>query len=166
MNPPVNKNRDNLEAWLDAQLRQLPDRPAPASLAPRVMTALAARAHRPWYARPWLEWPRYARAMSLLAVSFVLGALTYATLHFSEFAAAGTVGARLNVWLAPLEAIWAAGLAVCEALGLLKQQVSVWVWIGLGALGTLMYAVCVGLGTVLYRLAFHKSEAGREHEKH
>lgn len=166
MNPPGNKNGDNLETWLDTQLRQLPDRPAPASLAPRVMTALAARARRPWYARPWLEWPRYARAMSLLAVSFALGALTYATLHFSEFAAAGTVGARLNVWLAPWEAVWAAALAVCEALDLLKEHVSTWVWVGLGVLGALMYAVCIALSTVLYRLAFDQSDAGRSHEMH
>jgi len=50
MNPY--KPESDWEAHLDRQLRELPDRPAPTTLMPRVLAAIRARA-LPWYQRTW-----------------------------------------------------------------------------------------------------------------
>lgn len=162
MNPSRHTSGEDWEAWLDRRLRELPDRPAPASLAPRVLAAVAARARRPWYRRPWLEWPRPVQAASLLAVSFALGALTFALLHLGELAAAESLGAQLRVWWAPVEALAAALGSVVEAVGVLARHLQPRVWLGLGGLAVLMYGTCLSVGTLLYRLAVGVQTRGEE----
>jgi len=51
-----------------------------------------------------------------------------------------------------VEAVRAAAHALAVTLSLLARQVSGTVWLALGGLALLMYAVCMALGTVLYRL--------------
>lgn len=152
MNPTPHSPGEDWEAWLDRQLRQLPDRPAPASLAPRVLAAVTARARRPWYRQPWFAWPRGAQVVALLVLSGALGSLTYALLHLEDFAVAETLAAQFAAWWAPAEAVRAAAHALATTLSLLARQVSGTVWLALGGLAALMYAVCLALGTVLYRL--------------
>lgn len=152
MNPTPHPPGEDWEAWLDRQLRQLPDRPAPASLAPRVLAAVAARARRPWYRQPWFAWPRGAQVLALLVLSGALGSLTYALLHLEDFAAAETLAEQFAAWWAPVEAVRAAAHALVTTLSLLARQVSGTVWVALGGLAVLMYAACLALGTVLYRL--------------
>ncbi len=152
MKPPADQPHENWETILDRRLRELPNRPAPASLAPRVLAAIQARARLPWYRRPWMQWPRGLQAGSLLLVSFVLGALTFASLHFGELGVPDALSGRVNVWLAPVEALWLAGTTLLELALRLAHQINPWIWAGLGLLATGMYATCVGLGTVLYRV--------------
>jgi hypothetical protein len=66
------------------RLQRLPDRPAPVTLMPRVLAAIQAQARLPWYRQPWSTWPHTAQGASLLVLSLLLGALTYACLHFPE----------------------------------------------------------------------------------
>jgi hypothetical protein len=120
------------------------------------MAALAARAHLPWYRRTWGTWPRLVQVGSLLVVSFLLGVLTYAMMHFPELAAGDSLTLQLNSWLEPLRAVWSAGLAVVSAIGSLLPKVGGWVWIAAGALCVALYLMCIGLGTVIYRLASNK----------
>jgi hypothetical protein len=166
MNPSRHSPEENWEAWLDRRLRELPDRPAPASLAPRVLAAVAARAHCPWYRRPWLEWPRAAQVVSLVAVSFMLGSLTYALLHLGELPGPETWSRRLEVWLAPLEAVWAALVTIGDGLRRLLPEVSGKVWLALGGVVALMYATCLGVGTLLYRMACAVQPGRKAHETH
>lgn len=153
---PTDHNPGDWEASLDRQLKALPDRPAPATLAPRVLALIAARTRLPWYRRPWLTWPRAVQALSLVAVSFVLGALTYASLHFGDLAVPGALEGRLDVWLAPVEALWTAALTLGGLIARLVQQVNPWIWAGLAALAAGMYAACLGIGTVLYRVTIKR----------
>jgi hypothetical protein len=63
-----------LERWATDALRQLPQRKAPASLAPRILAAVARAEARPWYMRPWSEWPDHFRWMTVLVVGALLAA--------------------------------------------------------------------------------------------
>jgi hypothetical protein len=56
-----------LEMAIDRELRSLPDRPAPASLAPRVLQAIAERQRLPWWRKSFTHWP--ARRLLFLVAS-------------------------------------------------------------------------------------------------
>ena len=57
----------DLERIVDRELKRLPLPRAPRSFAPRVMAAVAASPRAAWYARPWLMWPVWLQAMSVIA---------------------------------------------------------------------------------------------------
>lgn len=166
MNPTSQPPGEDWDAWLDRQLRQLPDQPAPAQLAPRVLAAVAARARRPWYRQPWFVWPQWAQGIALLVLSGALGSLTYALLHLGEFTAAETFTAPLEVWWAPVEALGAAARTLATSLGLAVRQVSGQVGLVLGLLAALMYATSVVLGTLFYRLCCPVDPRRSSHEMH
>jgi len=64
-------NPDDLERLVDAELKCLPVPRAPGTLLPRVLAATIDRAPEPWYARPWLAWPRaWQAASAVLLVAF------------------------------------------------------------------------------------------------
>lgn len=165
MNPSRHTPEGEWEAWLDRRLKELPDCPAPASLAPRVLAAVAARAQRPWYRQPWFTWPRLAQAASLLLLSGTLGSLTYALIHWSALAGGAAGTAPWQVWWAPVEALGMAMASVLEAGGVVARQVDSRVWVALGTLAALMYLTCVGVGTVMYRLLARPHREGRPHER-
>lgn len=71
-------DRTDLERVIDAELKALPAPRAPRALLPRVMAATVTRAPMPWYARPWLAWPRHwqlASAATLVALGVLLAML-------------------------------------------------------------------------------------------
>ena len=57
----------DLERIVDRELKRLPVPRAPRSFAPRVMAAVAASRPAAWYARPWLMWPVWMQAVSVIA---------------------------------------------------------------------------------------------------
>ena len=60
-------NDFDLERIVDRELKRLPAPRAPRSLAPRVMAAVAVSRSAAWYARPWLLWPVWMQAVSVIA---------------------------------------------------------------------------------------------------
>lgn len=156
MNPNRPEPIDEWEGELDRALQRLPDRPAPSTLIPRVLAALEARACRPWYRREWSTWPRPFQGLSLAVLSFLLGALTYACLHFPELAAPDTMESRWNTWVAPWVALWNAGQAMLEVLTGLCQNGGGWFCVGLGVAVLLLYLSTLGAGTMLYRMAWNQ----------
>ena len=60
-------NDFDLERIVDRELKRLPAPRAPRSLAPRVMAAVAVSRSGAWYARPWLLWPVWMQAVSVIA---------------------------------------------------------------------------------------------------
>lgn len=63
----------DLESLVDAGLRRLPDPRAPRTLLPRVLEAVEGT-RLPWYARPWVTWPRGWQSASLVALFAALAA--------------------------------------------------------------------------------------------
>lgn len=58
-------NAEDLERLIDRELKQLPGPKAPATLLPRVLVATVHRRPAPWYARPWVTWPRIWQVASV-----------------------------------------------------------------------------------------------------
>src|SRR5690349_16789548 len=77
-----------LEELMHRELRKLPDLEAPASLIPRVRSAIAARARQPWWRRPMLTWPLAMRAVFIV---LLLGVFTLAGAYRGEFVHAASV---------------------------------------------------------------------------
>lgn len=158
-------DRHREEGWenlLDRKLRSLPDRRAPATLVPRVMAAVRARAERRWYRRAWRDWPPICQVLSLLAFSGVLGLATWAGLHGGGGEWVAGLRGEVEVWretVAPFEAL-VSGLASAAAsvLGSVHRGV----WLGAAAICVVMYLSCVGFGTVFYQVAF---SSRRNHER-
>ena len=65
-------NPDDLERLIDGELKALPAPRAPRTLLPRVLAATAARRPVPWYARPWVAWPRAWQVASASAAVLLL----------------------------------------------------------------------------------------------
>jgi len=156
MNPIRPNPSEAWEARLDRELKRLPDRPAPATLMPRVLAAIQARARLPWYRQDWSTWPRFAQGFSLAVLSLLLGALTYACLHFPELGAPDAFRAQLDTWLAPLVALWTVAQALGGVAVALCSKAGGWVCLGLGIVCLAAYLSAVGAGTMLYRLACGK----------
>jgi hypothetical protein len=66
---------DDLERLVHRELRALPPPRAPETLLPRVLAAVDAWSHRPWYARAWFTWPLGWQIASAAAVALVFYAL-------------------------------------------------------------------------------------------
>ena len=150
------KPEHELDELFDRELRELPLMQAPASLVPRVMAvvrAKAAAAEAPWWLQPWSEWPMLARAALfiaaiLIASIFFSGSVvlddqmrTYAAQSsfsslFGDFATYGNTAALL--WQKIGQPLFLTRLAVC----------------------VLTYFVCVGLGTAMFRIATQGGSTG------
>ena len=74
------KTEDQLAAWTEAAMKQLPPKVAPAHFAQRVMERIQREAARPWYRKPWLNWPLSVRMLSVAG----LGGLIYAVADFAQ----------------------------------------------------------------------------------
>ena len=74
------KPEDQLAAWTEAALQQLPPKSAPARLSQRVLERIQREAARPWYRKPWLSWPFSIRLLSAAG----LGGIIYAAINFVQ----------------------------------------------------------------------------------
>ena len=133
---------DPWEVALSRSLKKLPDRPAPPTLLPRVMEAVAARHHRPWCVRVWAQTSSRQQAAALVLASVVV------LLPLMYLASA----------LLPKD--WLAGANACRTVaGALGAACSAFcedcVHIALAVAATLfvtLYLTCLGLGTAAYQL--------------
>ena len=148
-----------LEIEIDRQLKKLPDLQAPASLAPRVMAIISARATAPWYQRSWSTWPATLRWSALTALVAIFGAICYAGWGISNNATPSLE--RFTGHLTGLGALWtviddllASGVATIRSLG--SGAIA-----GICAALVLSYAMCLALGAACYRLAYSTSKSFR-----
>ena len=146
---PLRPPKD-LEAFVHRALRDLPERPAPATLEQRVFAALAERSRAPWWQRGWHAWPLLPRVA-------MLGAGTAAAIALGWLALAGghTVAGFSPVAWAQQSAPWL--LTIGSVVGTLVDAGAVFLrsvqsyLLGLVILMGAAYATAIGVGASLYR---------------
>ena len=145
-----------LAARIDRELRALPVLPAPKTLAPRVLAALAARQQAPWWRQSWAGWPPGIR-MAFLAVSLgVAGLLVIVGLQLPTLGLATGALQTVAGWFAWIQAYVDPVWRIMEALWIgLKPAPPLLLWSVTAFIG-LAYAMCVGLGTLGYRVAVNR----------
>ncbi|MBI1177148.1 hypothetical protein GC207_06875 [bacterium] len=155
-----NADESKLEQVLHRELRELPDLRAPATLAPRVLAALAARHRAPWWKKSWVDWPPGLRVAFLSLSLLVTGGLVYLGLQVPHVvgatALAGEVSATFTGWYASVEPYVSFVTRLTGALELVLKAAPASLWWGLAAVVGLAYATCIGLGTLGYRVAFNR----------
>ena len=147
--------KDPLAAWADQALRQLPARRAPATLAPRVLAALARQRVQAWYRRPWLNWPRHFQVLSFLLFAGVIGAAAWVLLPHADAVSLADMERSLaqSDAIKPVSTVVSVSGALGNALLLVLRNTQAWVLAAvLGALAFL-WCSCLGLGTACWRLA-------------
>jgi hypothetical protein len=144
-----------LETRIDAELKKLPFSKAPAALAPRVLSILAARARMPWWHRVWWDWPLAAQAAFLLVALAIAGGFSGGTLILDQSATA--YSQQMTERLAPIRGLGETSMTLVNALGLLWEKAAQpFVLYGLVLAGVL-YLICLGVGTVCVRSALKRS---------
>jgi hypothetical protein len=153
MNP---EDQKLLERLTDRKLKALPDLKAPASLARRVMARVEQRAREPWYRQSWLMWPRALQVSSVTVALLLFGGLCYGSWlvpHTGQFSAAQQ---HMHGWFAGFGAVWSVVNALSDALVYAVKHLGTGIIVGCLAAVGLGYAMCLGLGTAAYRLAYSR----------
>lgn len=159
------RQNDDLEAFIHAELRRLPKVPAPFCLRRRVLAAVVeeqANAARPWWERAWWEWPLPAKFPSLLL--FLSLAAAVCALPWTIAGATPSGADRLLAvweWLRPSVDVALSFLHALEALSLLVGQYP-WV-VALAVVAFSAYLFLVGVGTFYVRFAFLHASAAVRH---
>ena len=144
----------NLETSIHRQLRALPEKPAPATLIPRVMAVIEARA-RQWWRQPWLDWPRAAQVISSAALLIILGVASWWSYAEGPAMEVEQVPETLLDRFPLVEAIWGFCASLINGLLAVVQANQTWVMYGL-MIVFLMYLACIGIGTAFFRVAYNK----------
>jgi len=144
----------DLERLIDRELRSLPAPRAPRTLLPRVMAAANAAAHRPWYARAWLDWPvGWQLASALVLIGVVAGgSVLLPQVRDAVEAISFVANVRSDVASSARE-VETATSAVRVLWRTLLAPVVPWAF----ALVTLMCAACAVFGTALNHLVFGRA---------
>jgi len=144
-----------LEAAVGRELDALPDLTAPKGLSERVMRQIEMQtAPAPWYRRAWPAWPAALRFASL---GMLLAALTAIGIAISQIPQSGPFALassstthmvdRLGVAARTFDVLLNSLKLVLGSLSALQVTLLAMVVVG-------CYAVCLGVGTIYYRLAF------------
>ncbi len=135
---------------LQASLRALPDRAAPATLEQRVRAELARRAAQPWWRRSLADWPRDGRSLVLLVLVGAAAGLGAILQSAPASQAISTFVLRFS-WLALVQSIGATLLDSLQVVGDVVPRA--WLYYAAAAL-VLSYGVLLGLGAAAYRAFF------------
>ncbi len=143
-----------LEQAIDRELRSLPELPAPASLLPRVLHAIAECRALPWWRKSYAFWPWSARLLFLAGSTSLAGLLVYFTWGITTGATLQMLaGAELGELSDRVFFLWSITETLAGAVLALLRSASPWlIWVGAGVAGA-SYFTTLALGTLWYRLA-------------
>jgi hypothetical protein len=142
-----------LEARIQREFDNLPEIPAPPTLAPRVLRAIQAQRTRPWWQQSWSAWPPQIQTAALALLITLAMALSLA----GGWAAWGGTRPHIETdWLTAWVPFGDALLAVANTtLLLIRHTGQTWLVIGLTTV-SLMYLTCIGVGSLCLRLVIPK----------
>ena len=147
-----------LEAEINRELKALPELTAPAVLVDRVLAVLERRALAPWYCRPWQTWPAALQTAAFVVLLALFGGLCFAGWELVQSETATLAVHRLGEWFSGLGVMANTFDVLLNAATLAVEKLGTGFIIACLALAGLAYALCIGLGTVYFRLAFAKRE--------
>jgi len=151
----MNLNDENrLEAAIDRELKALPNRRAPATLASRVMATLEQRAALPWYRGAWQTWPLPLQAAAMLVLLAAFGGVCFAGWQFVHTPAFAAVSREVVGLFGLFGTIWKTINVLLGAVVLAFKSLGPAVVIGCVATVLFGYAMFVAFGTAYVRLAF------------
>jgi hypothetical protein len=153
MNPDYDKR---LEAEISRELKALPELAAPATLVNRVMTTIEQRARVPWYRRSWQMWPVALQAAALVVLLALFGGLCLAGWELSQARATTLALYKAGEWFSGLGVIINTFGVLANAVLLAVEKLGTGFIVACLVAVALGYALCVGLGTVYFRLALAK----------
>jgi hypothetical protein len=140
--------QQELEKFIDHQLKKLPEREAPDKLVANVLAAISARQNLPWWKQPFTSWPRNTQVLLFAALSLVFGAIVYFTWRPAESLSVSALSEKASsfAWLG--RTLEAAANSMLMVLRLVP-----WQWfVAITAVCVAMYAACVATGFALYRV--------------
>ena len=158
MNPDY---ENKLEAQIDAELKRLGDLVAPGTLAPRVMRLLEQRATLPWYRQSWSTWPRGTQIASFASLVVVFAAVFAAAWMLTNGVAGQGSGSVVGEWFKSAGVVFKVVEVLKESLVLAFRHLGTGVIAGCIAMMALLWAACVGLGTLCVRLGMQPVVNGR-----
>jgi len=150
MNPEYEKQ---LEVAVGRELKSLGELEAPPEIARRVMRVIEQRAATPWYRRGWQAWPLALQCASLAGLLAAFALLCFGGSQLAHSAALTPAAREISGWCSLLDTIWNAANVLANALVLAFRNLGPAVIIGSAVMLLASYALCVGLGTVYWRLA-------------
>jgi hypothetical protein len=142
-----------LEAAVDRQLKQMPEWTAPATLAPRVLQAIQARAALAWYRRPLQNWPPAFQAVALVILLASFGGLCFGGWEILHAPVLSNLPHEIGQWFSGLSVIGNTCHAIAGALAAAAMKLGTGFMIGCVAALALGYAFFMAMGTVCVRLA-------------
>jgi hypothetical protein len=153
----MNQDYDKqLEVAISRELKALPELAAPTALASRVMAAIEQRGRLPWYRRPWQTWPVALQAASLVVLLVLFGGICLGGWRLSQTGTAMVALHRVGGWFSGFGVIGNIFNVLVNAAVLVVKKLGTGVIVAcLVVMGT-GYAMCVGAGTVYFRLTFAK----------
>jgi hypothetical protein len=149
-----NDYQNQLECEIDRELKGLPNLSAPAGFSQRVMRALQAPA--PWYSESWLRWPIGLRAASLVLLLAIFGGLCVGASYLGHWNLASAASHQFQSSFAWASPIWNTAAALSSAVVLVVKKLGTGFWAGCIVAVGLSYALCMGVGTVYFRLGLSR----------
>ena len=138
------------ERRVHQELQQLPGVPAPATLIPSVLAAVRRRAEKFWYQQGWVAWPLWAKTAFFCI--FVAGtALLTWGIQNPPVSSVADLQQSVHKHAPLLTVLGNTSVVLGNVAGSIIQTYQLWLY-GAAAVLLLMYAFCVTLGTLSFRM--------------
>lgn len=148
---------EQLAAWADHALKQLPARKAPVTLAPRVMALVARQQARAlaWHRQPWFKWPRHFQVLALVLATALVAGLAWLVVpnaNAVSLESAKLAASQLDA-VKPVTTTFDILGTLGNATALLLKSLSGWTLAAVLGAAAFVWCSTLGLGTAAWRLA-------------